>query len=46
MAKNKWFKQLTEFDGAVDYDYDSFAAENCLYTPSPYMNWIDRKSVV
>ncbi len=40
MAKNKWFKQLTEFDGAVDYDYDSFAAENCLYTPSPYMNWI------
>ncbi len=37
---NKWTKQLRTYDDAVDYDYDSFAAENCLYTPSPYYNWI------
>lgn len=38
---NKWFKQLTEqYADAVDYEYDSFAPENCLYTPSPYFNWI------
>ena len=40
MAQNKWFKQLSGFDDAVKYDYDSFAPENCLYTPSPYFNWI------
>ena len=37
---NKWLKQLKAYDDAVDYEYDSFAAENCLYTPSPYFNWI------
>jgi RecA/RadA recombinase len=37
---NKWMKQLTQFDDAVNYDYDSFAKENCLYTPSPYFNWV------
>lgn len=37
---NKWLKQLTAYDDAVDYKYDSFASENCLYTPSPYANWI------
>jgi RecA/RadA recombinase len=38
---NKWFKQLTEsYADAVNYEYDSFAPENCLYTPSPYFNWI------
>lgn len=37
---NKWLKQLRSYDDAVDYDYDSFAPENCLYTPSPYFNWI------
>lgn len=37
---NKWLKQLKAYDDAVDYDYDSFAPENCLYTPSPYFNWI------
>lgn len=40
MAGNKWFKQLQAYDDAVDYNYDSFAPENCLYTPSPYFNWI------
>jgi len=37
---NKWLKQLRAYDDAVNYEYDSFAAENCLYTPSPYVNWI------
>ena len=37
---NKWTKQLRAYDDAVDYSYDSFAEENCLYTPSPYFNWI------
>lgn len=37
---NKWFKQLSGYDDAVNYEYDSFAPENCLYTPSPYFNWI------
>jgi len=36
---NKWLKQLRAYEDTVDYDYDSFAPENCLYTPSPYMNW-------
>jgi len=37
---NKWMKALKSYDDAVDYEYDSFAPENCLYTPSPYFNWI------
>lgn len=37
---NKWLKDLRAYDDTVDYEYDSFAPENCLYTPSPYMNWI------
>lgn len=37
---NKWLKQLKAYDDAVNYEYDSFAQENCLYTPSPYFNWI------
>ncbi len=37
---NKWKKQLEAYEDAVKYDYDSFASENCLYTPSPYFNWI------
>jgi hypothetical protein len=37
---NKWGKQLKAYDDAVDYNYDSYAPENCLYTPSPYFNWI------
>src|ERR1035437_8916541 len=37
---NKWLKELRSYDDAVDPKYDSFAAENCLYTPSPYFNWI------
>lgn len=37
---NKWTKQLRAYDDTVDYEYDSFASKNCLYTPSPYFNWI------
>jgi hypothetical protein len=37
---NKWSKQLKAYDDAVDYSYDAFAPENCLYTPSPFVNWI------
>ena len=37
---NKWLKQLRAYDDTVNYEYDSFAPENCLYTPSPYFNWI------
>jgi hypothetical protein len=37
---NKWSKDLKKYDDVVDYDYDSYAPENCLYTPSPYFNWI------
>lgn len=40
MAENKWLKQLRKSDAAVDNDYDAFAPENCVYTPSPYINWI------
>jgi hypothetical protein len=39
-AANSWLKQLQSYDDTVDYDYDSFAPENCFYTPSPYFNWI------
>lgn len=39
-AENKWLKQLRAYDDAVVPDYDSYAEENCLYTPSPYFNWI------
>lgn len=38
--ENPWLKQLKSYDDTVDYNYDSFAPENCLYTPSPYFNWI------
>jgi RecA/RadA recombinase len=37
---NKWLKQLRAYEDVVNYEYDSFAEENCLYTPSPYFNWI------
>lgn len=37
---NQWLKQLKSYDDTVKYDYDSFAPENCLFTPSPYFNWI------
>ncbi|CAM6004866.1 unnamed protein product [Sphagnum balticum] len=38
--ENPWLKQLKAYDDAVDYEYDSFAEQNCWYTPSPYFNWI------
>lgn len=40
MSANKWLKQLRKHDAVVDNSYDAFAPENCVYTPSPYINWI------
>jgi hypothetical protein len=40
MAENKWLKQLRKHDAVVDNNYDAFAPENCVYTPSPYINWV------
>jgi hypothetical protein len=37
---NKWLKQLTAYEDAVNYEYDSFAEENVLHTGSPYWDWI------
>jgi RecA/RadA recombinase len=37
---NKWSKMLSQYEDTVNYNYDAFAAENCLYTPSPSVNWI------
>lgn len=37
---NKWTKMLTQYEDVVKYDYDAKASENCIYTPSPYVNWI------
>lgn len=37
---NKWTKQLRAYEDVVNYEYDAFASENCIYTPSPYVNWI------
>jgi RecA/RadA recombinase len=37
---NKWTKMLSQYEDVVKYDYDAFAPENCIYTPSPYINWI------
>lgn len=38
--ENPWLKQLRAYDDAVDFDRDAFDPNNCLYTPSPYWNWI------
>lgn len=40
MSTNKWLKQLTAYEDTVNFEYDAFAPENCIYTPSPYVNWI------
>jgi len=37
---NKWTKMLRQFEDVVRYEYDAFAPENCIYTPSPSVNWI------
>lgn len=37
---NKWTKMLNQFEDAVKFDYDAFSSENCIYTPSPSINWI------
>ena len=37
---NKWMKQLSKMEGAVDKKYNPFAPENVLQSPSPSLNWI------
>lgn len=41
---NEWLKDLKKLDFAADMDYDPKAPENCLYSPSPYFNWISGNS--
>jgi len=37
---NQWVKQLRKYEDSVDLDRDCFTEDNCLFTPSPYFNWI------
>lgn len=37
---SKWINQLRKTEGAVDYSYDPFAAQNCIRSTSPGMNWL------
>jgi RecA/RadA recombinase len=37
---NKFTKMLKSLEGSVDFNYDAFSSENCIYTPSPSVNWI------
>jgi len=37
---SKWTKQLRAYDDAISFEYDAFARENVIRTPSPYLNWI------
>ena len=39
MSKNKWLSDLKKLDFAANPEYDSYAPKNCIYTPSPYLNW-------
>ena len=36
----KWMKQLNNMEGAVDFEYQTFAPENMVRSTSPYVNWI------
>lgn len=36
---NKWMKQLSSMEGAVDKEYNPFAEENVLKSTSPSLNW-------
>lgn len=37
---SKWMKELSKMDGAVENDYNPFAFENMLRSPSPSLNYI------
>ena len=37
---NKWMEKLQKMDGAIDKQYNPFAKENVLRSPSPSLNWI------
>lgn len=44
MAANKWMKQLSKMDGAVDREYNPYSPGNYIQTVSPSLNWIFSKS--
>jgi len=37
---NKWMEKLQKMDGAIEKEYNPFAKENILRSPSPSLNWI------
>lgn len=37
---NKWLSDLKKMDIAADMEYDPYAPENCMYSQSPYLNWL------
>lgn len=39
MSNNKWLKALKSYEDTVKYDYDAYAKENIIQSPSPYLNW-------
>jgi RecA/RadA recombinase len=41
---NKWLSDLKKLDSAADLEYDLYSSKNCLYSPSPYFNWISGNS--
>lgn len=43
MAKSKWMKKIAKMDGAVNHEYDPYAAENVIRSTSPGLNWIFSK---
>jgi RecA/RadA recombinase len=40
MAKKNYQKLYGDLNGIVKTSYDAFASENCIYTPSPSINWL------
>ena len=36
---SKWDKVLNGYKDAVDFNYDAYAPENGIQSPSPYLNW-------
>lgn len=40
MATNKWMKELSKMDGAVDAEFDPFLEGNVMRSPSPSLNYI------
>jgi hypothetical protein len=39
-AAEDWDALLSQYQDAVNFDFDPYLPENCLYYPSPMINWI------